>query len=245
VSPTIDQSPPEELEDVRAGRLPARYGYRMQDVFLERLRPLLTPGVTILDVGAGRSPTLAPADRPAGCRYLGLDISAEELEAAGADAYDATYVHDIVEPLAELRDVDVIISWQVLEHVSSLPSALSNLHALLRPGGTLLAQTSGSFAAFAIAARVMPHRLRVKVMARYLGHHEDEKFPTSFDHCTARSIRKLLREWGPSEIVPFYRGAPYFGMSRPLQRLYLGYEGFIAAQEWDNLATHYLLIACA
>jgi SAM-dependent methyltransferase len=245
VSPTIDQSPPEELEDVRAGRLPARYGYRMQDVFLEHLRPLLTPGITILDVGAGRSPTLAPADRPDRCRYLGLDISAEELDAAGPDAYDASYVHDIVEPLAEVRDVDAIISWQVLEHVSSLSRALSNLHTMLRPGGTLLAQTSGSFAAFAIAARVMPHRLRVKVMARYLGHREDEKFPTSFDRCTARSIRSLLDDWSSAEIVPFYRGAPYFGMSRPLQRLYLGYEDFIAARQWDNLATHYLLIACA
>jgi len=154
-------------------------------------------------------------------------------------------VHDIVDPLAEVRDVDVIISWQVLEHVSSLPRALSNLHAMLRPGGMLLAQTSGSFAAFAIAARVMPHRVRVKVMARYLGHQEDEKFPTSFDHCTAHAIRKLLNQWGPAEIVPFYRGAPYFSMSRPLQRLYLSYEGFVAARQWDNLATHYLLIASA
>lgn len=245
MSPTIDQAPPEELEDVRAGRLPVRYGNRMQDVLLERLRPLLTPGVTILDVGAGRSPTLAPADRPAGCRYLGLDISAVELDAAGRDAYEEAYVHDIVEPLPDMRNVDVIISWQVLEHVSSLPRALANLRAMLRPGGTLLAQTSGSFAAFAIAARVMPHRLRAKAMARFLGHHEDEKFPTHYDHCTARAIRKLLGDWESREIVPFFRGAPYFSMSRPLQRLYLGYEDFIATRAWDSLATHYLLIARA
>jgi SAM-dependent methyltransferase len=217
----------------------------MQDVFLERLRPLLTPGVTILDVGAGRSPTLSPADRPVGCRYLGLDISAAELEAAGTGAYDEHYVHDVVAPLPEVRDVDVVISWQVLEHVSSLPRALTNLRATLRPGGTLLAQTSGSFAVFALAARVMPHQLRVKAMARYLGHHEDEKFPTSYDHCTARALRKRLREWESGEIVPFYRGAPYLSMSRPLQRLYLNYEDFIASRGWDNLATHYLVIARA
>lgn len=245
MSPTIDQAPPEELEDVRAGRLPARYGYRMQDVFLERLAPLLAPGVRILDVGAGRSPTIGPADRPPGCRYLGLDISAEELEAAGDDAYDERYVHDIVEPLPDVRDVDVILSWQVLEHVSSVPQALSNFRDTLRPGGTLLAQTSGSFAVFALAARLMPHRLRVKAMARYLGHHEEEKFPTSYDHCTARALSGLLGDWSSSEIVPFFRGAPYLSMSRPLQRLYLGYEGFAAAHHWDNLATHYLLVARA
>lgn len=246
MSPTIDQAPPEELEDVRAGRLPSRYGTRMQDAFLERLRPLLTPGVTVLDVGAGRSPTLAPADRPAGCRYLGLDISAKELEAAGPRAYDARYVFDIVEPLApELCDVDVIISWQVLEHVSSLPRALSNLRATLRPGGTLLAHTSGSLAAFALGARVTPHRLRVWAMARFLGHHGEEKFPTHYDHCTARALRKLLRDWESAEVVPFFRGAPYFSFSRPLQRLYLGYEDFIAARAWEELATHYLLVAVA
>jgi 2-polyprenyl-6-hydroxyphenyl methylase/3-demethylubiquinone-9 3-methyltransferase len=245
VSPTIDEAPPEELADVRAALLPARYGHRMQDVFLKRLRPLLVPGVTILDVGAGRSPTLAPADRPADCRYLGLDISADELEAAGDDAYDATYVHDIVMPLEDLRDIDVIISWQVLEHVSSLPLALANLHAMLKPGGTLLAQLSGSFAAFALAARVMPHRLRVKAMARYLGHAEEHKFPTHYDHCHARAIRSMLNEWESGELVAFYRGAPYFSFSRPLQRLYLSYENLIESRSMNNLATHYLIIARA
>jgi 2-polyprenyl-6-hydroxyphenyl methylase/3-demethylubiquinone-9 3-methyltransferase len=245
VSPTIDQAPPEELADVRAGRLPSRYGYRMQDVFLERLRPLLAPGVTILDVGAGRSPTLGPADRPIGCRYLGLDISAEELEAAGEGAYDATYAHNIVDAMDELRELDVIISWQVLEHVSSLPRALANLHQMLRPGGTLLAQLSGSFAAFALAARVVPHRLRVKAMVRYLGHAEEQKFPTHYDHCYARAMRRLLSDWEASEIVPFYRGAPYFSFSRPLQRLYLGYENLIESRSVGNLATHYLIVARA
>ena len=239
----MDRSAPEELEDVRAGRLPVRYGYRMQDAFLERLRPLLNPGVTILDVGAGRSPMMAPADRPPGCIYLGLDISAEELSAAGSAAYDVSFVHDIAEPLADLRNVDVIVSWQVLEHVASLPRALANLRAMLRPGGTLLAQTSGSFAAFALVARAMPHRLRVKALTRFLGHLEEDKFPTYYDHCTARALRRLLSGWEWSEIVSFYRGAPYFSMSRPLQRLYLAYEDFIATRGWENLATHYLLMA--
>lgn len=245
MSPTIDQAAPEELDDVRAGRLPSRYGYRMQDVFLERLRPLLVPGAQILDVGAGRSPTLAPADRPAGCRYVGLDISDEELEAADGGSYDATYVHDIVAPLPALRDLDLIISWQVLEHVSSLPAALANLRAMLRPGGTLLAQLSGSFAAFALAARVIPHRLRVKAMARYLGHGEELKFPTHYDRCNARAIIKLLEDWESSEIVPYFRGAPYFSMARPLQRLYLRYENLIESRSVGTLATHYLIIARA
>jgi SAM-dependent methyltransferase len=246
LSPTIDaQAPAEELGDVRAGLLPARYGHPMQAVFMQRLRPLLVAGARILDVGSGRSPTLAPADRPPGCTYLGLDVSGEELAAAPPGAYDATYVHDIVAPLGLVHGIDAIISWQVLEHVDSLPDALANLRAMLRPGGTLLAQLSGSFAAFALAARVMPHRVRVLAMARLLGHAEEQKFATRFDRCHARALRRLLAGWESSELVAFYRGAPYFGFSRPLQRAYLAYENLIAARAVEELATHYLVVARA
>jgi SAM-dependent methyltransferase len=245
LSPTIDDAPPEELEDVRAGRLPERYGQRMQDVMLARLAPLLVEGVTILDVGAGRSPTLGPQRRPPDCTYLGLDICAAELAAAVPGSYDRVYEHDIATPLPGLCEVDLIISWQVLEHVSSLPAALCNLRAMLREGGTLLAQLSGSFALFALAARAMPHRLRVRAMERWLGHAEELKFPTRYDHCHARALRRALRVFGDFELVCFYRGAPYLAFSRPLQRLYLRYEDLIAARGVEDLATHYLIVARA
>ena len=87
VSPTIEVgAPAEELPLVESGLLPDRYARQMQDEFFARARPLLVPDVAILDVGAGRYPTIAPADRPPGCRYVGLDIEADEIDAAGADA---------------------------------------------------------------------------------------------------------------------------------------------------------------
>jgi len=44
-------------------------------------------------------------------------------------------------------------------------------------------------------------------------------------------------------VHPFYRGAGYFAMWRPMQRTYLGYESLIARLDVRNLATHYLVIA--
>lgn len=243
MSPTIIDEPAREVPAVQAGLLPERYGFAMQTVFLEHLRPLLKPGIGVLDVGSGRSPTLGRKDRPPGCRYVGLDISAHELDAAAPGSYDDVIAHDITRRLPTDETFDAVISWQVLEHVKPLDEALENLRAVVRPGGTMLAQLSASFSAFALLARVMPHTLRVKAMSRYLGSSEEEKFPTHYDRCHARALERMLGSWSSVTLLPFYRGAVYFGMWQPLQRTYLAYESLIARRDVRNLATHYLVIA--
>jgi SAM-dependent methyltransferase len=244
VSPTIDSATPaQELPLVREGVLPERYGVPMQAELFRRAQPLLVPDVAILDVGAGRYPTIAPADRPRGCRYVGLDIESAEIAAAAPGAYDEGVVADVTEPLDRDGEFDVIVSWQVLEHVSPLTSALENLRAALRPGGTMLAQLTGSNAGFALLGRLMPHAVRVRIATRLLGHQAEEKFPTRYDRSSHRSLERMLGGWSEVEIVPFYRGAPYFRFSRPVQRAYLAYESAIERHQRRNLATHYLVIA--
>jgi 2-polyprenyl-6-hydroxyphenyl methylase/3-demethylubiquinone-9 3-methyltransferase len=243
VSPTITDELPVELPDVRAGLLPPRYGYRMQDVFRVRLAPALHEGARILDVGAGRAPTLAIDDRPAGSWYVGLDSSAEELAAAPPGSYDEAIVHDITKPLGRDQEFDVAISWQVLEHVESVPAALQSLRSALRVGGTLVAQLSGRYALFAIAARLMPHRARVRVLSRLLHEPMQEKFPTRYDRCWAAALERLLTPWAEYELVSFYRGASYLTPLRPIQRAYLVYESALARRDARNFATHYLIIA--
>ena len=207
------------------------------------VKPLLVPDVAILDVGAGRYPTLAAADRPSGCRYVGLDIESTELDAAAPGAYDEGVVADITKPLGRDGEFDLIVSWQVLEHVSPLKDALENLRAALRPGGTLLAQLTGSNAAFALGGRLVPPKARVWLATHVLGHQEEEKFPTRYDRSSHRTLERMLSDWSAVEIVPFYRGAPYFAFWRPAQRAYLAYESAIERRERANLATHYLVIA--
>lgn len=244
MSPTILRGQPAvELSDVVAGRLPARYERPMQDAFLARLDGLLTDGVRILDVGAGRSPTLAPADRPAGSRYVAVDVSAEELAAAPPEAFDRAVVADITRPLDLGETFDLVLSWQVLEHVASIGDALRCMHAVTSPGGTLLAQLSGSRAVFAIVSRAVPHRVRVRAMRRLLDSPAEEKFPTHYDGCHPAALERHLQRWESFELVAFYRGAGYFAFSRPLQRLYLGYEDLVARRDRRELATHYLLVA--
>jgi SAM-dependent methyltransferase len=244
VSPTIEAgAPAEERPLVESGMLPDRYARQMQDELFARAKPLLVPNIAVLDVGAGRYPTIAPGDRPHGCRYVGLDIEADEIEAAGPEAYDESIVGDITTPLNRDGEFDLILSWQVLEHVSPLADAFENLRRSLRPGGTMLAQLTGSNAAFAVFGRLMPHRAKLWVATRLLGHMEEEKFPTRYDRSSERALARLLEHWSQVEIVPFFRGATYFRFSRPLMRAYLVYESAIERRHATNLATHYLVVA--
>jgi SAM-dependent methyltransferase len=244
MSPTIDSAAPaQELPLVHAGVLPERYGVPMQAELFRWIQPLLVNDLAILDVGAGRYPTLAPADRPPGCRYVGLDIETTELDAAAPGAYDETIVADVTEPLGQDGEFDVIVSWQVLEHVSPLAAAFGNLRLALRPGGTALIQLTGSNAGFALLGRLMPHAVRARIATGLLGHQAEEKFPTRYDGSSYRSLERMLSGWSEVEIIPFYRGAPYFGFFRPVQRAYLAYESAIERRGLENLATHYLVVA--
>jgi len=78
----------DERAEVRAGRLPYRYGQPWQAPFLERVAAQLRPDIRVLDVGSGARPAIPSDQRPRGCRYVGMDISPCELERAGPGAYD-------------------------------------------------------------------------------------------------------------------------------------------------------------
>lgn len=242
VAASVDE-PAVELGDVVAGLLPARYGFRMQDVFLARVLERLSPGARVLDLGGGRNPAVPTDLRPSGVHYVGLDISADELANAPPGAYDDTVVHDVTQAIPGQGTYDLVVSWQVLEHVVPLAVALENVRDALKPGGALIAQVSGSFAIFSLAARVMPHRVRVAAMVRLLGHRSESKFPTRYDHCWATALDRSLSNWSEHELVLFYRGAAYLSALRPLQRAYLAYENAVAQRRVRNLATHYLIVA--
>lgn len=237
-----------ERAEVQAGRLPARYGEPWQSPFLERVGAVLRPGIRVLDVGSGARPAIRPDERPEGCHYVGMDISAAELERAGPDAYDDIAVGDICTPIPSLaQDFDLVVSWQVLEHVSSMRAALDNQRAALVPGGRMITMLSGAWAIFALAARVIPHRISTGLQAQLLGADARDKFPAHYDSCSDRDLRQQLSEsgWCWWEILPYYKAGGYLRFSRPLLRAYLAYENWAERTGRANLATHYLVEAVA
>lgn len=225
--------------------LPPRYNEPWDDRFAALVDRALRPGVVVLDVGAGASPTLPPQRRPPGCEYIGMDISKTELLRAPVGSYSRTLEADVSQAthIPGLQ-ADVIVSWQVLEHVGSMKTALTNMHRWLAPGGQLIALFSGARAFFAVAGRLMPHRFRSLLLVRATGADAEDKFPTRYDACTKSQLHHLLDgQWSAYEVSPRYRGATYLASAPWLMRAYLRYENLVAEREWADLATHYVLFA--
>jgi SAM-dependent methyltransferase len=208
------------------------------------MAPALVPGVAILEVGAGRSPYLAPNRRPTPSQYVGLDVAKDELEKAPPGPYHDIIVADIVERRSELLErFDLVISWQVLEHVKPSAAAIENMRCYLREGGLMLSLVSGAYSAFALLNKLVPDRVGVLAMEYLLGRDPDTVFPAKYDHCLYDPLASMLMSWREFEVVPRYRGAEYFGFARWLQRVYLWYEDWTIRTERRNLATHYLIRA--
>lgn len=204
----------------------------------------LRPGFVVIDVGGGRRPAIARPDLPTGTTYIGLDLSELELMAAPPGSYDRVIVGDVVERQPYLEgSADLVVSWQVLEHVAPLGDAISNIHAYLRPGGLFVAQLSGGRSAFALINRVIPHRVAKLVMKRLLRRDPESVFPAMYDRCTYSALCRTLSDWSDVRIVPRYRGAQYFRFLPLLQILYVRMEDLIVRGGHKDLATHYLVVA--
>lgn len=224
--------------------IPPRYDRHPSELFEQAVRSNLRPGLDILDVGSGRRPALEPGTRPAGSRYAGLDISASELELAPAGSYSDHVVADVTEPIAALREqFDLIVSWQVLEHVRHTDRALRNLHDYLRPGGRLVAILSGRFSIFGMLNTVIPSGAGVWLMEHLLRRPPASVFPAHYDRCHARALARELDGWSAAEVRPIYQGGSYFNFCLPLRSAYFGYENWVERSGRASLATHYLIVS--
>jgi SAM-dependent methyltransferase len=225
--------------------LPPRYRQGWREQFDEIVHRQLRPGITVLDIGSGRNPTILPDDRPAEVTYVGMDLSADELRVAGQGAYDERVAADLATHIPSLvNTADLAVSWQVLEHVKPLNVALDNVYAYLKPGGTFVAMFSGGRSVFGLVNRALPNAVGKRLVKRSMRRDETAPvFPAHYDHCHDTALQVMLSKWSEVEIRALFRGANYFHFSALLTRAYLGYENAVERADRKNLATHYLVMA--
>lgn len=224
--------------------LPARYEEAWGTEFWSYVTDALRPGVAVLDVGAGRRPTIPPEDRPAGVTYVGLDIAADELGLSDRGSYDETVVADATKFLPELADrFDLIVAWQVLEHFEDLCGAADAFYRYTREGGRFVSVLSGRYAAFAIANRLLPNRVGRGLVSRLMRRPMDEVFIAHYDHCDERGLHEAFSKWEDVQVIPKWRGADYFERFPRARSLYVRYEDWAISRGRVNLATHYVVAA--
>lgn len=216
-------------------------GLRHKDRFAALLGPLLRPGMRILDVGAGRDPTLGAAARPPGAVYVGMDEDPGELERA-AGFYDQTIEGDITRHDPSLDgSFDLVVSWQVFEHVRAPRDAYRNIHRYLKPGGHYAGRLTGRYALFAMMNRVLPMALTRWLLVHLTGRKPDSVFRAFYQDATLGRLRDIFGSWEHYEIRPEFDGREYFEFSRvaaAANRLYLRF-----ARRDPRLASYYTVLA--
>jgi SAM-dependent methyltransferase len=233
------------------GELPARYVAGTQQwryVFDVHAQGAQQPGMDVLDVGAGRKPSIPLAERVDFASYVGLDISPEEMERAVAGSYDRTVVADICVFAPELEEsFDLALSLFLLEHVPDVPAAIENMRRYLRPGGKLVAQLAGGRSVHGLVNRAIPHslgrRVAYRAMRRSTHRAEDSVFPAHYDHCTPSALEPALAKWSKAEVIPQHTGVQYFLWSKYATAAYLAFEEAVRKRGWDDLATWHLIVA--
>ncbi|MGI8557694.1 MAG: class I SAM-dependent methyltransferase [Solirubrobacteraceae bacterium] len=224
--------------------LPARYEPAWGAEFWEYVEQALKPGAVVLDVGSGRRPTIAAAERPPDCHYVGLDVVASELEISAAGSYNETVVADVQKLTPGLCGrFDLIVAWQVLEHVKDMSSTAAVLHEYARDGGWFITTLSGRYAAYALANRLLPARVGGRLVARLRDRPIETVFQAHYDRCTAEGLRTAFSCWEELRVVPLWHAADYFDRFPRLQRLYLGYENLVSERGFEGLATNYVIAA--
>ena len=106
----------------------------LQRAISAMLAQVAKPGMVALDFGCGAQP-YEPLLTGAGCRYIGADFD---------EAADLTISPGGRLPAGD-RSSDLVLSFQVLEHVRDLGTYFSEARRVLRDGGWLMLSTHGSW----------------------------------------------------------------------------------------------------
>jgi SAM-dependent methyltransferase len=204
-------------------------------VFYTRVRSLLEPSFTVLDIGCGRGKHAENRTPRTDLKILNGRCKT----VIGIDVNPAAKVNPFVDQFHPIEaggrwpipdaSVDLAVSDYVLEHVENPDQFLSECHRVIRPGGYLCRRTTNAMSYFGLAARLIPNRLHPAIVQRaYVNpRKEEDVFPIRYRCNTVRAIRRALDRHGFEHCVYGYQSDPaHFGFSRVLYFLGVLHQRF-------------------
>jgi ubiquinone/menaquinone biosynthesis C-methylase UbiE len=149
-------------------------------------------GLRILEAGCGSRTNVR---LPASSYITGIDISEEQLQRNSG--VDEKIVGDIQSFDLPDSSYDVVICWEVLEHVPEVSRALLNLFRSTKPGGFVILALPNVYSLKGMITKMTPYSLHTWFYTQFLKDPKIKPFPTYLRlSASPRSIARLAGACG-------------------------------------------------
>lgn len=164
--------------------------------FFIRVNALVEPGMTVLDIGAGRGAT---AETNAATRWL-YSLRGKVRKVIGLDVDDAVHSNPFLDEATtydggripfEDASMDLIVSDHTFEHIRHPEVFASEINRVLKPGGWLCARTPHFYSLLYVASLLVPNASHARVLQRVQPTRKAEDvFPTFYKLNSRRAIER-------------------------------------------------------
>lgn len=167
---------------------------------VRRLTRDVTP-VKVLEAGCGEYPSPIGLE-DAESYIVGIDLSQQQLDRNGW--VDQKIRADLETYQLPTADFDVVVTWDVLEHLPTPERVLIKLSEAVRPGGILIVKVPNVLSAKGLITKLTPYRFHVWVYEHVFGYTNPGKddrppFRTFLHRAIApRALLRFARDHGLS-----------------------------------------------
>lgn len=187
--------------------LPAEWSIEGSQYYRRVLLPKHLVGpLHVWDLGSGRFPMVSPALKTReGMHVTGLDLSADELQAAPEGAYDASVAADATTFVGH-GEADLVISHCCFEHLPNTEGGFRAVASILKPGGKAVIYMPSRNAVFARINLLIPEGMKRRLLGTLPDHGGKGGWPACYDRCTPKQFIKLAERAGLEvvEVRPFW-----------------------------------------
>jgi len=214
--------------------------------FYSRVRALVQPDFTVLDIGCGRgshAETISSFEKLLRVykgqikHVLGID-----LDPVGETNPTLDEFRLINGPKWPVEDcaIDLAVTDWTMEHVEDPKAFLQECHRVLKPGGFLCLRTANRRGYVVALSSLIPNRIHTKILSRVQPGREDQDvFPTVYRCNTVGKLSRALKDLGFDACVYGHNPEPsYLGFSYPSYALGVLYQR-ITPRSWGTTLLAY------
>ncbi len=214
--------------------------------FYSRVRALLEPHFSVLNIGCGRGAFAATATsfeklltvyKGQTKHVLGIDL--DPIGETNPTLDEFRLIEGARWPVED-DSIDLAVSDWTMEHVEDPEAFLRECHRVLKPGGFLCMRTANKLGYVVALSRLIPNRIHTKVLNKVQpGRQDQDVFPTVYRCNTVGKLRHALKGLGFDACVYGHNPEPsYLGFSFLSYALGVLYQRIVPQMWGTTLFAH-------